>query len=204
MLIDVTEILRCPQPHDEAYLICGPVTMDGRHVVRGGLACPVCRAEYPIVDRVAWFAPPDAVAEPSTPSAPLAASSLTVEAVRTFLDLQGGGGYVLLVGNAARFGPELAALLPLSAVVCCCLSSSRPDPGAITVLHSPRVLPIKRHSVRAVVVGSDAARDPWLPSAVEALLTGLRVIVEDETAAPAGVVELARGAGVFVGEKRTR
>ena len=41
-------------------------------------------------------------------------------------------------------------------------------------------------------------------AAVGALLTGLRVIVEDEAAAPAGVVELARGAGVFVGEKRTR
>ena len=201
MLLDVTEILRCPQPHEESYLICGPITMDSRDVVRGGLACPVCRAEYPIVDRVAWFAPPDAVADTRAPGAP---SGLTAEAVRTFLDLQGGGGYVLLVGSATRFGPELAALLPSSAVVCCCLSSSRPDAGSISVLHSPRVMPIKRHCMRAVVVGSDAALEPWLASAVEALLPGLRLIVEDEAAAPAGVVELARGAGVFVGEKRTR
>jgi hypothetical protein len=201
VLIDVTEILRCPQPHDEAYLICGPITMDGRDVVRGGLACPVCRAEYPILDRVAWFAPPDAAAELAAPDAP---SGLTAEAVRTFLDLQGGGGYVLLVGSAARFGPELAAHLPLSAVVCCCLSSARPEAGSVTILHSPKVLPIKRHCVRAVVVGSDVPLESWLPSAVAALLTGLRVIVEDETAEPAGVVGLARGAGVFVGEKRSR
>jgi hypothetical protein len=111
---------------------------------------------------------------------------------------------VLLVGNATRFGPELAAALPLSAVVCCCLSLSHPSPGSVTILHAPKVLPIKRHSVRAVVVGSDAAREPWLSASVGTLLTGLRVIVEDEAAAPAGVVELARGAGVFVGEKRTR
>ena len=201
MFIEVTEILRCPQPHDESYIICGPVTMEGRDVVRGGLACPVCRAEYPIVDRVAWFAPPDAVAGLREPAA---ASSLTAEAVHTFLDLQGGGGYILLVGNAGRFGDELATRLPSSAVVCVGLSSSRPDAGAISILHSPRVLPVKRHSVRAVVVGSDAALEPWLSAAVAALLTGLRVIVEDEAAAPAGVVELARGAGVFVGEKRTR
>jgi hypothetical protein len=175
--------------------------MDGRDVVRGGLACPVCRAEYPIVDRVAWFAPPDAVADRT---APLAASSLTAEAVGTFLDLQGGGGYLLLVGNATRFGPELAVLLPQSAVVCCCLSSSHPEPGEISILHSPNVLPVKRHCLRAVVVGSDAALEPWLSAAVGTLLTGLRIIVEDEDAAPAGVVELARGAGVFVGEKRTR
>ena len=200
MHIEVTEILRCPQPHDESYMICGPVTMDGRDVVRGGLACPVCRAEYPIVDRVAWFAPPDAVAGLQAAAAP----SLTADAVRTFLDLQGGGGYVLLVGDATRLGPELASHLPLSAVVCCSLSSSRPDPGSLSVIHSPRLLPVKRRSVRAVVVGSDASVDPWLSAAVETLLPGLRVIVEDEAAAPAGVVELARGAGVFVGEKRTR
>jgi hypothetical protein len=111
---------------------------------------------------------------------------------------------VLLVGDAVRFGPELASYLPLSAVVCCGLSLSRPDAGSVSLIHSPRTLPIKRHSVRAVVVGSDASGEPWLSAAVETLLPGLRVIVEDEAAAPAGVVELARGAGVFVGEKRTR
>jgi len=201
VFIEVTEILRCPQPHDESYIICGPVSMDGRDVVRGGLACPVCRAEYPIVDRVAWFAPPDAEAGLRAPGA---RSNLTADGVRTFLDLQGGGGYVLLVGNAGRFGAELAGLLPLSAVVCLGLSANRPDTGPVSVVHSPRTMPVKRRCVRAVVIGSDAAVDPWLSGAVDTLLPGLRVIVEDESAAPAGVVELARGAGVFVGEKRTR
>jgi len=201
MFIEVTEILRCPQPHEESYIICGPVSMDGRDVVRGGLACPVCRADYPIVDRVAWFAPPDAVAGLRPPGAP---SSLTADGIRTFLDLQGGGGYVLLVGSAGRFGAELAGLLPSSAVVCLSLLSTRPEAGKLSIIHSPRAMPVKRHCVRAVVVGSDAALEPWLSGAVDALLPGLRVIVEDEAAAPAGVVELARGAGVFVGEKRTR
>jgi hypothetical protein len=33
------------------------------------------------------------------------------------------------------------------------------------------------------------------------LLRGLRAVIEDERASPDGISELARGAGLFVGEK---
>jgi hypothetical protein len=36
------------------------------------------------------------------------------------------------------------------------------------------------------------------------VLPGLRAVVEDEAAEPAGFEELARGAGVVVGERRNR
>jgi len=58
--------------------------------------------------------------------------------------------------------------------------------------------------MRAVVLGADAAVEPWLAEGVRVLLRGLRYVVEDEHASPAGVAELARGAGLFVGEKRDR
>jgi hypothetical protein len=58
--------------------------------------------------------------------------------------------------------------------------------------------------VRGVVLGADCVAEPWLAEGVRVLLHGLRLVAEDERASPAGIVELARGAGVLVGEKRTR
>jgi len=198
MFIELTEILRCPQPHEEGYLICGPVTMDGRDVVRGGLMCAACRAEYPILDRIAWFAPPDESSAGGLPP-----SELTAEAAATFLDLQGPGGYLLTVGSAGRLAPALVKLVPGVA-----LAAVNPPNGvtpalALSVLRSPHALPVKRHTVRGAIVGSGAAGGAWLEAAAGTVLSGLRIIVESEAAQPPGVVALVRGAGVLVGERRS-
>lgn len=200
MFIEITEILRCPRDHAESYMICGPVTMDGRNVARGGLSCPVCGADYPILDGVAWFGPAD---EPVRGAIAAPPSALTSDGIQTFLGLEGGGGYLLLVGSVGRLGAELAASLPNTGIV-----GVNPPPdvvpaGLFSVLRSPRALPVRRHSVRGVVVGADAAVEPWLRAAIDTVLTGLRIVVEDEATHPAGVVHIARGAGVFVGERRT-
>lgn len=198
MFIELTEILRCPQPHEEGYLICAPVTMDGRDVVRGGLMCAVCRAEYPVLDRVAWFAPPDE-------SAPGASdpSALTAEAAAAFLGLEGPGGYLLTVGSAGRLAAGLVKAVPGVAIAAVNAPADVAPELAISLLRSPRGLPVKRHSVRGVIAGPEAASGDWLEAAAGTLLTGLRMIVESETAQPPGVVELVRGAGVLVGERRS-
>jgi len=199
MFIELTEALCCPRAHEESYLVCVPSLMDGRRVMRGALGCPACRAEYPVVDGIAWFAPPGEAA--GSAAAP---GVLTAEAARTFLDLQGRGGYVLMLGGGSRIGPALAALLPGVHVF-----GVNPPPDVLpsaefSVLRSPRGLPVRRSSMRGVVVGSDAAGEPWLTAAALTLLPGLRMVVEDEHAGPPGIAELARGAGAFVGERRAR
>ena len=198
MFLELTEALRCPNSHDESYLICAPVQQDGRDVVRGGLLCPACRAQFAILDRVAWFGPPNE----SAPPAP--ASVLTAEAVATFLGLEGPGGYVVLAGVAGRIATGLAALLPDVVIAAVNAPAGVAADGTFSVLHSPRAWPIRRHSIRAAVLGADVATDPWVAGAVGSVLGGLRLIIEDESADPAGVVPIARGAGVFVGEKRAR
>ncbi|MFI5206876.1 MAG: Trm112 family protein [Gemmatimonadales bacterium] len=198
MFIELTEILKCPRDHAESYVILGPVTMDGRDVVRGGIVCPACRAEYPIVDRVAFFGPPD---EPVRGAAVAAPSALTAEAVLTFLDLAGEGGYVVTVGAAGRLGPALGAALPRVGVVGVNPPAGTAPSDVFSVIVSPRALPVRARSVRAVVLGADVAAGPWLESSVAALLRGLRIVIEDESASPGGVTRLAAGGGVFVGEK---
>lgn len=201
MFIELTEILRCPRDHEESYVICGPVTMEGRDVVRGGIVCPACRAEYPIVDRVAFFGPPD---EPVKGARAAAPSALTADGVLAFLDLQGEGGYVVTVGDAGRLGHALGEALPRVGLVGVNPPAGIAPSDAFSVIVSPRALPVRSRSVRAVLVGSDVAGGAWLESSVAALLPGLRIVIEDESACPEGIAPLAVGGGVLVGEKRAR
>src|SRR5947208_16354545 len=48
-------MLRCPERHEEAFLVMSTGEMVGRMVRSGILGCPVCRKEYPIVKGVVNF-----------------------------------------------------------------------------------------------------------------------------------------------------
>lgn len=183
--------------------------MDGRRVVRGGIGCPVCHAEYPIVGGIVEFGEPASAparqrADAPTPGPAATAPGYGAAALQAFINLQGGGGYALLIGGAARLGAEVAALHPGVHFFGVNAPAGLRPAADFSLLRSPQRLPVKAHSVRSVVLGADYAAEPWLSDGVRALLNGLRLVVEDEHAGPEGIVELARGAGVFVGEKRAR
>ena len=229
MFIELTEFLRCPKDHVEAHAVCLPLEMEGRVVVRGVLGCPVCQAEYVIADGFVDFAertsapghrgtgaPTDAGMDgggargdsgaPVRRYAGTPAVQLTAESLATLLDLRGPGGFLLLAGAAARLAADLVPLVPDVHVVCV---NALPPEGAgrtpgCSFLRAPGRFPLTTSSMRAVVLGADAAVEPWLAEGVRVLLRGLRYVVEDEHASPAGVAELARGAGLYVGEKRDR
>jgi hypothetical protein len=201
LFIELTEVLRCPHDHAESYLVAAPIAMDGRRIVRGVIGCPECQAEFPVVEGVAYFdagrsrgvAPGGA--EPPSPDYDTAA-------LTAFLNLSGPGGYAVLVGAAARRASEVAAAVPGVHFV-----AVNPPPGvapspSLSLLHSPRALPLKSASVRAVALGAGHAGRAWLAEAVRVLLPGLRLVVEDERASPDGISELARAAGLLVGEKQ--
>lgn len=199
MLLELTEILRCPRDHEESFVVCVAHRSEGRHVVAGVVGCPVCLAEFPIRDGVLAFA-----AHPGAPVPPPereGAEVLTADALATFLDLRGPGGYVVLAGGAGRLAPALTALLPdVHHVVVNAPRDAARSPDC-SYVSCPDRIPVKAAQVRAVVLGAGCTGGPWPAEAARVLLRGLRVVIEDERASPDGISELARGAGVFVGEK---
>src|SRR2546428_12479918 len=48
-------MLRCPETHEEAFLVMSTGEMVGRMVRSGILGCPVCRREFPIMKGVVQF-----------------------------------------------------------------------------------------------------------------------------------------------------
>ncbi len=214
MLLELTEILRCPRDHEESFVVCVAHRTEGRQVASGVVGCPVCLAEFPIRDGELYLtegtgaqghggAGGDVVqaGAPGSPPERQGAAGLTADALATFLDLRGPGGYLALVGGAARFAPALFALLPGVHHV---VVNAPPDASRsadCSYVSSPGCIPVRASQVRAVVLGADCAAAPWPAEAARVLLRGLRVVIEDERASPDGISELARGAGVFVGEK---
>ncbi|HXW96304.1 MAG TPA: hypothetical protein VEI47_01870 [Gemmatimonadales bacterium] len=171
VFIELTDHLRCTAEHPESFLVLVPDAMDGRLVVRGTLGCPVCHAEYPIVEGVVRF---DRVRPPE------AGQSLGVDpaALHAFLGIEGPGGFIALIGRAAGHAEALAPLLPGVHIV-----AVNPPDGVLptprlSVLEAPR-LPIKQRSLRGIVLGRPEAIEPaWQADAIHSILPGLRAVGE--------------------------
>ncbi len=166
MFIELTDHLRCPAAHDEAFLVLIPDTMRGRTVLQGSLGCPVCHRVFPITEAVLAFG--EAAPAPEHPGLPSA------EALLAFLGIEGPGGFVALVGSAAARAADLAALLPGVHAV-----AVNPPPGvtpsaAVSVIRSPRP-PLKARSCRGLVLGAPEAGDPAWAEVLGSVLPGLRV-----------------------------
>jgi len=205
-------MLRCPESHEEALLVMSTGEMLGRMVRTGILGCPVCRKEYPILNGVVNFSGsgkreagcvvPDRLPHPASPI-PHPVDPQTLQAL---LDLSGPGGYVVLVGSAARHAVGLAELMGGIHFVGV---NPPPDAEELPVLSLLRcdtlipLIPLRPAMARSVVVGSDCVTAPWLAEARSVLLRGRRLVIEDEqVSAPEGMTKLASGHGLWVGEKQ--
>lgn len=191
MFIELTDHLRCPADHDEAFLVLIPNELRDRQVVSGHLGCPVCERSYPIENGVAIFGRmgPEATAP--------AADAVTADALHAFLGLEGPGGYVLLVGDAGLHAAALSRLLPGVHLVCLNPPDGLADSPVMSRLVAPSI-PLKARSVRGVILGGDARQTGWQSEAARVVLPGLRVVGQGELKVGVGLELLASGGGWWV------
>jgi uncharacterized protein YbaR (Trm112 family) len=196
MFIELTDHLRCPADHDEAFLVLLPDRVEGRSVQTGTLGCPVCDRRFELHDGVldTGDAPsPRATAEPS---------KLTAEALAPLAGLNGPGGYLVLVGPPAGLWRDVAALVPGVALVAVNPPLAVVDEAGISVLRGGR-LALKTDSMRGVVLGRPYGGEPaWVEEAARVVLPGLRVVGEGPDPDPELVDLMASAGGVWVGTRR--
>src|SRR5256884_8491697 len=106
-------MLRCPETHEEAFLVMSTGEMVGRMVRSGILGCPVCRKEYPIVKGIVNFSGGEGtpLRDKNTQSLRGVPSPPDPPTLQALLDPSGPGGYVVLVGSAARHAVGLAGVV---------------------------------------------------------------------------------------------
>jgi uncharacterized protein YbaR (Trm112 family) len=193
-------MLRCPERHDEGFLVLSTGEMLGRMVRSGVLGCPKCGREYRIVKGVAQFSGGVPAAPPLASRLPPPADAQTLQAL---LDLSGPGGYVLLLGCAAQHAVALAGLMAGIHFVGVNAPDEIEELPVLSLLACETMIPLRQTVARAVVVGSDRVGADWLAEARRVLLPGRRLVIESEqVAAPSGLTRLALGHGLFVGERR--
>lgn len=188
MHIELTDLLRCPEEHDEAFVVLLPDQMQGRNVTAGHLGCPVCGWSTAWSDGIPDFGGGDR----SSAAPPCEASAAAV-----LLGLNGPGGWLALVGGAGALASDLTELLPGISLVAI---NPPADTTHANVLLSGR-WPLKSQSLRGVVVGSDA--EVWNEAALRSVLPGLRAVGTGEppTVVP-GAELLASADGVWVVRRR--
>jgi len=208
--IELTEMLRCPEPHGEAFLVMSTGEMHGRMVRSGILGCPICRREFPIVKGIVNFAGKgkgktgNAADEVATlPVSPFPFPAVDSETLQALLDLSGPGGYVVLVGAAARHAVGLAGLMGGIHFIGINAPGDVEELPVLSLLVCEGMIPLRQTIARGVVVGSDRLGPDWLAEARRVVLPGRRVVIEGEDVpVPVGLTRLAAGEGLFVGERR--
>ena len=193
MFVELIELLRCPRPHEEAQLVASASRTEARHIVEGLLGCPVCGAEFRIVNGVVVFD------EPTKGIRSERASAETAMRLAAFLELTDARGFALLCG---RWGAHADAILQLVDVKLVLVNPppEMPSDVAAGVVVTRDAIPFAAGSARAVALDDDTSAT-FARSAVRAVRSGGRVVAPAALALPEGVTELVRDDRVWVGEK---
>lgn len=196
MFIELLDQLRCPRPHEDSWLVLAAGRTEGRDVYEGVLGCPVCKAEYSIVDGLVRFAEVP-LAKPLP--APNEHEALRLAAA---LDLTSPQGYVILVG---AWGNHATALHAMSDAQ---LMLVNPPAGlamgwglsGLTMRADWIRLPLASASARAIAL-DDAAMPSQLDGALDTLGAGGRLVAPASLRLPDIVTELARDERHWVAER---
>jgi uncharacterized protein YbaR (Trm112 family) len=196
MFIELTDHLRCPENHDEAFLVLLPDQVEGRSVRTGTLGCPICDRRFELRDGVF-----DTGGAPTAEPEGVGPTALAAESLSALVGLGGPGGYLVLVGRPAAAWREAAALTPGVGLVAVNPPSSVQDENGISVIRSAR-LPLKSNSMRGVVLGPGyGGADDWVREAARVVLPGLRVVGEGRNPVPELIELMASAGGVWVGTR---
>lgn len=200
MFIEVVDAFRCPRPHELTWLVASADRLEDRDILTGELGCPVCGARYPIVDGVADFRPAGASASGATAAGPSDVPNRAMRAA-ALLGLTEPGGLVVLAGAWGDAAHEVAALVEGIHVLAVDPLGAVASGFGVSVARAPDMLPMRPESVRAIALDDAHAAALFLETSVAALKPAGRLLVPAGTSIPGGIVERARDAHDWLGEK---
>jgi len=197
---DLLDALRCPVPHEESWLVAMVLEASGSSLLVAELACPVCGAEFRIVNGIAHFAGATPAAPPAWPSEPYSRDmALRLAALLGVAESQLP---VALVGRYTAASGALASLVSAPQLL---INGSPviPGPGVSCLVVADR-LPLGVESLAAIAVDAAHATATFLESATRALRLGGRLVAPADAPGPAGMRELARDTTEWVAETTAR
>ena len=199
---ELVDTLRCLSIHEESWLVAAADEIDGRHIKRGLLGCPVCHARYPIEQGIADFTGGDRVPIALDEGIALGDESVAMK-LAAMLDLTEPSGYVVLVGAWARVAAALREVVPVMVLAVNPPPDVAMGDGVSGVATIDRI-PVAAGSARGIALDSReisplAAVDPTL--GLGAVRPGGRVVGTAAVPVPDGVSVVAKDAEHWVGTR---
>ena len=200
MFIELIDLLRCINAHEDTWLVAWFRTVSNRFVLEASLGCPSCAAQYPIHEGIADFSA--GVALPSC-EAERAAASHGREDLATragaYLDVTEPGATIALGGVWAYAAQELSEMAEVR-VLALNAPAEVKESQAVGLLHVGSEIPVAPGSLFGV------ALDAWFPakivaSAVRAVRPGGRIVGPAVISAPAELAVLAHDDTYWVAQK---
>ena len=199
MFIELLDLLRCINAHEETWLVTSFKSISNRFVLEGTLGCPTCSAEYRISEGVGRFGVRPAASE--VPRNPMSAREREDLATRAgaFLNLTEPGATVVLGGRWAEAAQELSVMTETRIFA---LNAARHvgESETVGLLEVNREIPLAASSVEGVAI------DPSFPaeilsSAVKVVRPGGRIVGPASIELPGDLTILARDPSYWVAEK---
>ena len=200
MFIELIDLLRCINAHEDTWLVASFKTVSNRFVLEGNLGCPSCSAQYPIHEGTADFSV--GAAQPSCEAERAAASHRREElATRAgaYLEAAEPGATIALGGVWAYAAQELSEMAEVRVLALNAPAEVKESPS-VGLLRVGSEIPVAPGSLLGV------ALDAWFPaqivaSAVRAVRPGGRVVGPTHIPPPDGLAVLAHDDIYWVAQK---
>jgi uncharacterized protein YbaR (Trm112 family) len=196
MFTPLVDILRCPNVHEDTWLVASIERSEERDIREGMLGCPVCLAEYPIRDGIVRFADVPSVisSEARDLHVPREADAIRLAAA---LDLTDARLTAVLVGACGALAPIVRGVSPAQLLLVNPPLGIASGDGVSIV--QATAAPLARGSVDAVAFDA-AASESMIASLVASLKGGGRMLGPAAAPLPEGLTELARDDDVWVAQ----
>ena len=200
MFIDLLDLLRCTNAHEDTWLVASFKTVSNRFVMEGTLGCPTCSAKYSIASGIADFrtATDSFKREPWLSLTAVEREHLATRA-GAFLNLTEPGATVVMGGSWASAAQELSVMTEAR------VFALNPEKGVeesetVGLLRVGTEIPVAPGSVLGVALDSSFPAE-ILASAVKAVRPGGRIVGPTEIPPPGELLVLAHDESYWVAEK---
>jgi hypothetical protein len=200
VFIELLDLLRCTNAHEDTWLVASFKTVSNRFVMDGTLGCPTCSAKYSITAGIADFrtATDTFRREPWLSLTTQEREHLATRA-GAFLNLTEPGATVVMGGSWASAAQELSVMTEARVL------ALNPDKGVeesetVGLLRVGTEIPVAPGSVVGVALDSSFPAE-ILASAVKAVRPGGRIVGPTEIPPPSELLVLAHDENYWVAEK---
>jgi hypothetical protein len=200
MFIEMLDLLRCTNAHEDTWLVASLKAVSNRFVLDATLGCPVCHAQYVIRKGIADF-------HHGGDSAPMLAQRSHIAGtneelalrIGAFLNVTEPGATVVLGGSWADAAQELSVMTE-TRVLTLNATKGIEESETVGLLRVNREIPLAPGSVLGVAL-DDSFPLQTFSAAAKVVRPGGRVVGPASIAVPSEVAVLARDTSYWVAEK---